>query len=708
MLFLLINALVLTSAFLLTALLNNFKFTSWIKLTLQTFTLAYALIFLTLILPGSAGILSFASVFILSVAITITLAIIAGRKALKTEFPPASKTKWALPVAIFAPFALLFTLRYFYAQFQPPLEYDSIAYHLPFVVEWYKSGSLMGIYYNAFAGPLGYYPSNFELFELWAVLPYGRDCFVNLINMPLFPLLGIATYAVAKNFKLTHQASLLAAAFLLYIPLFGHFLGFLHVDLFFTLTFVAAIYFIQEYWIKGQGMLFIALSIGAMLGTKFLGIPYAFPLVIAAIIAIIKHRKPLDLAALAGGATATGGFWYLRNWIEAGNPIFPTTVKIGETTIFDGYYGLTDRIFKLTLDYNIKDAAAFKDFVLSYMQNTGLQTYLIPIGAVVTALLATLLITRIPLKKAKPKDLIIPALLLAGLAYYFYFYWKAPYTFNNLIPNIRYSTPFMVFGALIYAYAGNKLLPLHAVLYGLIPLNIAYFVLNPQSADKIQGDRIAIDLKFISQNIEVFILYLAALTLIATTIYIIVSKPKITFQKRNLSTPVIVVMTILSIFATTQTLARTLYLQHHHSPQWWEKYFSDDPLKNLSIAKTGRHLYITHPEGARIAYTGFNFHYHLFGPNWQNEVDYININDCENCRYSDYAKSPDSIRRDPDYDAWRHNLRNKDYLITSPTSLPDIRSFEDEWIAEHPEDFTLVHEENEVYVYQINHKNEAD
>jgi hypothetical protein len=42
----------------------------------------------------------------------------------------------------------------------------------------------------------------------------------------------------------------------------------------------------------------------------------------------------LAAAALAGAVL--GGWWYLRNVLATGNPLYPFTVRLGDTTLFPG------------------------------------------------------------------------------------------------------------------------------------------------------------------------------------------------------------------------------------------------------------------------------------------------------------------------------------------------------------------------------------
>ncbi len=174
--FIALNLVVLGTTGMIAIRLLNYKLENLTKFTLSTFLLTTTQILLTQITLGSFSILNYTNVWMLNLVIfVITLATL-GKKILKnTKLPNIPKfNPWPFLI-IFTPFITILLLRYTNALFQIPLEYDNVAYHLPFVVEWFKSGNLLDIYYSAYAGPLGYYPSNYELLDLWVLLPFGKD-----------------------------------------------------------------------------------------------------------------------------------------------------------------------------------------------------------------------------------------------------------------------------------------------------------------------------------------------------------------------------------------------------------------------------------------------------------------------------------------------------------------------------------------------------
>ena len=154
-------------------------------------------------------------------------------------------------------------------------------------------------------------------------MPFGRDFFVNFVNFFIFPVFILGIYAVLKNLKLNMSSIYIGLAFFIYMPIVSHFFGFPHVEVFFTTTFVLSIYFLQEFWITKSihDLWFFGLALGLFVGTKFLGIPYAFPLLLIVGVAILKYffkdgKKLIGaLFHLFGAGILGGGFLYAPNLI---------------------------------------------------------------------------------------------------------------------------------------------------------------------------------------------------------------------------------------------------------------------------------------------------------------------------------------------------------------------------------------------------------
>ncbi len=709
--FLLLNLVVLATAGLVTAKFYHFQ-----KEKVSSYLLATLLIFWTLIILLQVSLGAFGGLNYLSLSLW-TYGICGwvfwlwreDLNALSSQYKKLIKSeKWSKQEKItagvlFLPIAALVLVKAFNAAFQLPLEFDAIAYHLPFVAEWLQTGDLITPYYSAFAGPIAYYPSNYELFGLWAMLPFANDYFANLLNFPLLILLPYLILKVLENFKISRIVALVVSTLPLYMPVFVRQVGVPLVDLFFALCFGMMIYFLQEIDRKeGKSLadfFFFGLAGGLMIGTKYLGLAYAAPLVI--LIAIWTFwrfwgRKNLIFrraTVVMSGFILSGAYFYLRNWFDSGNPLFPVEVSFGGWTVLEGYRGagVNEVLGNTSILANLDSWADFKEKTKFFFYRTGpfgLFSVLMPL-----VLLGTALIYWFQKKKSGLKSIGLLLLLALLSAFYFWLYLKAPYGYKDFFANIRYALPLFLLNLVALGYI-LKLLPwlkwpfylaagVH-VLYSLV-----FLIIN--TPDPVPyTNHFFLDFGFLGAYTLALMVFLVAL---ASALFLLIR-----CKKDHLSLLMMAIFLVSASGFFYYSIRERDHLWHY----WIKQYFAEDQLL-LDISQAAEWLNDNVGGDTTVAFSGFNFHYYFFGPSLENNVSYVNINECLDCRYVDYKDSADSIRRDPDFKNWHNNLaaKNKRYLVLNPKSTPGLEIEEYQWAEANPDLFELVFKSNDVYVYKI-------
>lgn len=714
--FFFINSFVFLSSILLTLYLNNYRIRDWAKTLLTVFVLFYSLITFSSIVLGMFQVLFFWPQMILQSVLLVILLGTMGRRVLKEwhkiDISPESKPiDWFLFAAIFTPFLILAFTRFFNALFQVPIEYDNLAYHLPFMVDWLQHGDLWKVYYSAFAGPLGYYPSNFELLDLWIALPFHSDLMINLINIPIFVLLPLVLYKVARNFGITSQASLLVVILFLMMPVTMRQLGVPLVDIYFCLTFLWGLFYLQEYRKTGHlNEVFLAgLALGLFAGTKYLGIVYIVPLVIIFMIFLFlsskKRFKSLwwGMLLFLSAMFLTGSFWYLRNWIDTGNPLFPTDVAIAGHTIFQGYLGITDNLVQTSLVSNIPLEYSFDYFADRFFVMVGGQSFLflscfvlLLIIIVIKGILA--FIGKDQIKRKREGLRFIAYILVVGaIVTYLLGYWFSPYSFKDLIPNVRYAFMFLLLACIMVGIVVSEIRFLRPFLYlagfCVVLYNFIYLILFPP-ASILTNEKLLLDfiqLRDYLPYVIVFALLLAGLGAFFTFLRFALRDKKLLIVciLLGLNTGALSYILFFNTGQIREQLRSNLYYSWYDQNQEW-----------LNLLDAADWLNANAPD-AKIAYTGFNFHYPLFGRKLQREVNYINVNPCAECTYKDFKTSTTSIRSDASYPAWESNLRKtgKEYLVIKKSHLTD--SLEGAWIEGQPQTFKEVFKENDVVIYKL-------
>lgn len=685
--FSLLTSLVLISSFLLSFRLFP-KAREYISSLLSyTFFFFISTIIGIQVLLGIFGILN---AFFLSIAVyswTILIVLITGKYFVKNYTARPKNIFSFLMVLVFGFLLLFIFIEFFNALIQPVWEYDSIAYHLPFVRYWLASGSMQNALFTPYAGPVGYYPASGEVITLWNILPVKADFLANIQNIFLLICFAVTSYDFARKIGLSRAPSLLFPILFLHSPIILKEVGSAHVDLFFALSFLYTIYFIAEYIFTRDARTFITigLSLGLFVGSKYLALPYAILLGIILIFYVLKNifrekiqkKQYLLFIMLAViGFFLVGGFWYIRNYYLASNPVFPAEVKIGSYLLFKGYGSMTDQILNWSLIKNLDTLQELKFFLGKYLLRTGWQTYLIIISYFLGLLL---FIIQKPIRKTT-------LVFLITIPLFFYIYLITPYTYNDLDANIRYSILFLLIGALFVAYIAEHIKILRPVIY-LGTLAAIFLTLYTALRMKDLPHEL-FNLSFIKQYPGIFAFYSLKIAIgIFVGMWILRQKkhPKLGIISILLITPFFIFLGNAEIFRVREE-QRFTTLQHKYSQyknlihafEWFDK----NTLSSESVA-----------------YSGFHFYYPLFGTHLDKKVQYISVNSCENCNYVDYNNQKQSIMSEANRQAWTSNLTDAkiEYLILFDQI--GYLKYEPKWVTELPQKFQKVFEEEKVRIF---------
>jgi len=207
----------------------------------------------------------------------------------------------------------------------PALGTDAVIYHLPDVVAWLgngRPGSAVDLLYGL---PVGNYPQATETLLTWGSALSRSFVFAGVWSVAMVVLLVGAGWLGLRSFGVDRRVSWLALAAVVSAPLVVEAAGRPNTDLpaLAWLVCCAALVAVAR---ERPALLAPALvAAGLAIGTKTTVAPLA--LVVVAIglyaqrAALREHRRVL----LAGGVVAVtvGGFWYLRNLVDHGSPLWP-------------------------------------------------------------------------------------------------------------------------------------------------------------------------------------------------------------------------------------------------------------------------------------------------------------------------------------------------------------------------------------------------
>ena len=295
-------------------------------------------------------------VLVVVAAVTIVLALLDrrrhhwGRGAGRTWW--LRLERWQAVVLVLATLALLW--RVVLAAILPPFAYDALTYHLTAVADWVQTGRIDA---NAYSYCCALYPSNGEVLQAWPAVFTHSDALVDAGQVGSALLAALAVCALARWVGVSAGGAAAAGALFLLTPVVLEQANTPYVDVTFVALFLAGAAFLVRFlaaepFVLGRsgppryGLLVLAgLAAGGALGAKHLG----FAAVGVLAVLLVAHvtasvaRSRLDIAralavltVFAACSLLVGGSWYLRAWIDQGDPVWPASVHVAGTTVFQG------------------------------------------------------------------------------------------------------------------------------------------------------------------------------------------------------------------------------------------------------------------------------------------------------------------------------------------------------------------------------------
>ncbi|HEX8752666.1 MAG TPA: hypothetical protein VF731_04540 [Solirubrobacterales bacterium] len=211
--------------------------------------------------------------------------------------------------------------------------FDSTWYHGTFAAGFYQSGNTIDLHFIAPQFLAWFYPANSELLHAVGMLAFGRDLLSPLLNLGW--LLGclVACWSLGRPYGVAPW-SLALGAIALSVPALSDQAGEARNDLvgiFFLLAAVAVA--LNARRASSRGVLaLVGLAAGLAAGTKLNFLLPAAVLVLGLVLAAPPGRRLRAFLTAGLAALAGGGYWYLRNLVQSGNPL-PWIHHLGPLTL---------------------------------------------------------------------------------------------------------------------------------------------------------------------------------------------------------------------------------------------------------------------------------------------------------------------------------------------------------------------------------------
>jgi len=221
-----------------------------------------------------------------------------------------------------------------------PYGYDSTSYHLPVLVDYIQSERFylpdQLMWANA-------YPKNVEFLNLWMLIFFRNGILLKFVQYSITVMGAAAVYSILAEERIQWDYARLGALLYLATPIVLAQMSTAYVDTALSSIMIWSIYFLSRYakWRRKSDMIYFALLSGFFLGIKYSGIGYyAIFIGVFLLVQLFNSEnlytifKKTLYVGLAG--FVLGGFWYILNFINFQNPIWPFELKLLGTTIFQG------------------------------------------------------------------------------------------------------------------------------------------------------------------------------------------------------------------------------------------------------------------------------------------------------------------------------------------------------------------------------------
>lgn len=253
----------------------------------------------------------------------------------------------------------------------PSYTWDALWYHLPMVGYMLQDGAIREIPNNSFINQwINMFPKNIELFFLWNVIFLESDVITDLSQL-IFTIAGvISVYSICRKLQVERNRALFASMLFFFTPIMVLQSTTNYVDVAIAALFLASVNFIFSHGIglradgnesEAGGRTAYALCMAGLAAGILLGAKSSGPLIVVILsLAVLAQDLGARAASLKRAAlnkrsvfgksltvygvyfllpvTALGGYWYIKNFVLHGNPVYPMQISFAGTTLFKGLY----------------------------------------------------------------------------------------------------------------------------------------------------------------------------------------------------------------------------------------------------------------------------------------------------------------------------------------------------------------------------------
>jgi hypothetical protein len=204
---------------------------------------------------------------------------------------------------------------------------DTFWYHMPFAAGFAQTGSVMALHNINNDNVIEFYPATSELLHAVGILLLGSDFLSPLANMAWLLFALFASWCLGRRYGVGSLSIVATAMVLGTTEVIGSEAGTSYNDVVGVALLLAAfgvLAYVDGLWSDAhgfQGLWVAALAAGLALGVKDTLIVPVAALTVGVIAMAPRGQRGRQGAVWCVVVLATGGYWYARNLVYAGNPL---------------------------------------------------------------------------------------------------------------------------------------------------------------------------------------------------------------------------------------------------------------------------------------------------------------------------------------------------------------------------------------------------
>lgn len=209
---------------------------------------------------------------------------------------------------------------------------DTLWYHAPYAADLAQSGRFTGLL-DRNDVIQAYYPLNSNVVHALVTMPFERDVLSPFVNIGWAALALLAAWCIGRR-RGVAGLSLLAAVVVLGLPMLGATQpGQASNDVAVSALLLAAIALLGEARLAPVPTALAGIAAGLAVGTKLTVLTPVAVLTVGVIVLALRARRAVTAVAWTAAVAVFGSFWYVRNWVDVGNPLPWFDIHLGPLSL---------------------------------------------------------------------------------------------------------------------------------------------------------------------------------------------------------------------------------------------------------------------------------------------------------------------------------------------------------------------------------------